>query len=260
LLGFSKITRDMTDRKKLLETIQQHAEELELRIAEREQTNAELEAFSYSVSHDLRAPVRAIEGFTDIILTDFAGQLPQEAVEYLQQVVKSAGRMNRLVQDLLNYSRLTRADIHPSRVRVATAIDDARLQIEEKLRDNVTVSGEAALCVFAHIPTLTQVLFNLITNGLKFYPPGRIPHVEVNARRDGDKVVISVKDEGIGIAQQHQDRIFNVFERLHTADEYPGTGIGLAIVKRGITRMGGTVRLESAPGKGSTFYISLPSA
>jgi signal transduction histidine kinase len=114
--------------------------------------------------------------------------------------------------------------------------------------------------VCAHSVTLAQILFNLINNGLKFYPPDESPHVDVNARREGGTIVISVRDEGIGIAPQHQERIFQVFERLHTADSYPGTGIGLAIVKRGIARMGGTVRVESAPGKGSTFYLSLPAA
>jgi PAS domain S-box-containing protein len=256
LLGFSKITRDVTDRQKLLEKIQQHAEELEFRIAERERTNAELEAFSYSVSHDLRAPLRAIEGFTDIVLTDFASELPPQAVEYLHQVVQSAARMNRLVQDLLNYSRLTRIEMEPTPVKVITAVDGACSQIDERLRKQVTVAVNPKLCVSAHAPTLTQILLNLISNGLKFYPAGKTPHVEVAAQRKDGRVVISVRDEGIGIAPQHQERIFQVFERLHTVGEYPGTGIGLAIVKRGIERMGGTVRLESAPGKGSTFYIA----
>ena len=110
------------------------------------------------------------------------------------------------------------------------------------------------------MPTLAQVLFNLIGNGLKFYPKGESARVEVERRKDGKSVVITVRDHGIGIAADHQERIFKVFERLHSAATYPGTGIGLAIVKRGIARMGGTVRLQSAPGKGSTFYIALPSA
>jgi PAS domain S-box-containing protein len=260
LVGFSKITRDISDRRELLEKIQQHAQELEIRIAEREQTNAELEAFSYSVSHDLRAPLRAIEGFVDIVLTDFRDKLPAPAIEHLQHVIRAAARMNHLVQDLLNYSRLSRMEIQPARVKLATAVEDARQQINEKLRDNVSVSVDPLLSVFAHLPTLTQILLNLISNGLKFYPAGETPRVAVSAQREGQNVVVSVRDEGIGIARQHQARIFQVFERLHTADVYPGTGIGLAIVKRGVTRMGGTVRLESAPGKGSTFYISLPVA
>lgn len=260
LIGFSKITRDITDRRRLLESIQHHAQELELRIAERDQTNAELEAFSYSVSHDLRAPIRAIEGFIDIVLTDFGEQLPAEVLEHLQQVTRAAGRMNRLVQDLLNYSRLSRIEIQPAPMKLAKAVEEAHAQVDEKLRQNVKVSIDGALTVSAHPPTLTQILVNLINNGLKFYPAGQTPHVEVTARRERAKIVVLVRDEGIGIAPQHQERIFQVFERLHTADAYPGTGIGLAIVKRGITRMGGTIRVESTPGKGSTFYLSLPSA
>jgi len=260
LVGFSKITRDVTDRKLLLDTVQQHAEELELRIAEREQTNAELEAFSYSVSHDLRAPLRAIEGFTDIVLTDFGAQLPTPAVEYLRHILQATGRMNSLVRDLLSYSRMSRLEINSEPVQVGKVIRDACAELDEAMRSKVAVSADPSLCVCAHSVTLAQILFNLINNGLKFYPPDESPHVDVNARREGGTIVISVRDEGIGIAPQHQERIFQVFERLHTADSYPGTGIGLAIVKRGIARMGGTVRVESAPGKGSTFYLSLPAA
>jgi signal transduction histidine kinase len=186
--------------------------------------------------------------------------LPQEAVDYLQQITQATGRMNRLVQDLLNYSRLSRMEIKASAVRLVTTIEEARGQLEEVLRDKVTVSVDASLMVSAHPPTLTQSLLNLISNGLKFHAPGKTPHVELSANRDKQNVILSVRDEGIGIAPEHQERIFNVFERLHTADAYPGTGIGLAIVRRGISRMGGSIRVESAPGKGSTFYLSLPAA
>ena len=260
IMGFSKITRDVTDRMRLLEKIKQHSAELEVRIAESERTNAELEAFSYSVSHDLRAPLRAIEGFSDIILTDYGGQLPPAAVELLQNVIHSAGRMNQLVQDLLNYSRLSRIDIDIAPLSVAAVVQDAIEQLDESLRDKIIASIDPALRVQAHKLTLTQSLLNLIGNALKFYPPKQTPHAEVTAKREGRNVVIQVSDRGIGIARQHQERIFKVFERLHTADAYPGTGIGLAIVRRGIQRLGGEVGVESEPGKGSRFYISLPAA
>lgn len=260
LLGFSKITRDITDRMQLLEKIRHHAEELEDRIAESERTNAELEAFSYSVSHDLRAPLRAIEGFSDIILTDFGDKIPAQASELLQNIIQSAGRMNRLVQDLLNYSRLSRIEMEPTPVSVAETVNRACEQIDGNLREKVTTSINPSLKVNAHQATLTQIIFNLINNGLKFYPPDQTPHVEVLTYRDGRNVTIEVRDEGIGIAPQHQERIFQVFERLHTVEAYPGTGIGLAIVRRGMSRMGGTVRVESTIGKGSRFFISLPAA
>jgi len=260
LMGFSKITRDVTDRMELLKKIQHHADELEVRIAEREHTNAELEAFSYSVSHDLRSPLRAIEGFTDIVLTDYGGQLPAPVIELLQNVVRSAARMNRLVADLLDYGRLGRINIDSTPVSVAAAVKSASEQIDPELRDKIKVSVDPSLMVSANLATLTQSLFNLMSNGLKFHRPGHAPHVEAAARREGNNIVIGVCDEGIGIAPQHLDRIFQVFERLHTVDVYPGTGIGLAIVKRGINRLGGKVWVESTMGKGSRFYISLPAA
>ncbi|HYX52877.1 MAG TPA: PAS domain-containing sensor histidine kinase [Candidatus Limnocylindrales bacterium] len=258
LMGFSKITRDVSDRKKLLDTIQRHAEELELRIAEREQTNAELEAFSYSVSHDLRSPLRAIEGFADMIVTDFGAELPEQVKTYLGQISGATRRMNRLVQDLLEYSRLSRIDLHPTAADVGLLMEDARQQLEESQRVSVRVNVPAGLRAFVHPSTMTQIFYNLMTNGLKFYPPGKEPHVDISAERVRGKVRIMVRDEGIGIPREHHERVFQVFERLHSATKYPGTGIGLAIVKRGITRMGGTVSLQSEPGKGSTFTIEVP--
>ncbi len=145
-------------------------------------------------------------------------------------------------------------------VSIAAAVTAASEQIDKGLRDKIKASIDPSLKVSANMATLTQALFNLINNGLKFYPPGQTPHVEVTARREGPNIIVEVCDEGIGIAPQHQERIFQVFERLHSQETYPGTGIGLAIVKRGIQRLGGTVRLESEPGKGSRFHISLPSA
>ncbi len=260
IMGYSKITRDVTDRMELLKKIQHHADELELRVAERERTNAELEAFSYSVSHDLRSPLRAIEGFTAIVLTDFGDQLPAQVVQLLQNVVQSATRMNRLIADLLDYGKLGRIEIESRPVNVAASVKAACEQIDEALRDKITSSVAPELVVSANTATLTQSLFNLMSNGLKFYRPGQAPHVEVTARREGGDIVIKVSDQGIGIAPQHLERIFHVFERLHTAQAYPGTGIGLAIVKRGINRMGGKIWVESTPGKGSSFYISLPAA
>jgi PAS domain S-box-containing protein len=259
LVGFSKITRDITHRKELLEMIQKHAAELELRVAEREQTNAELEAFSYSVSHDLRSPLRAIEGFSDIITTDYGDQLPQEVKGYLGQISQATGRMNRLVQDLLDYSRLTRAELKPTAVDIARVAEDALQQIEHKQRGNVHLRVPAGLRAYVHPATLAQALYNLISNGLKFARPGTEPWVEVTASAEGERVRIAVRDEGIGIPSQHHERIFQVFEKLHAPSKYPGTGIGLAIVKRGIARMGGTVKLSSEPGKGSTFTIEVPA-
>ena len=260
LVGFSKITRDITDRKALLDQLQQHSKELERRIKEREQTNAELEAFSYSVSHDLRAPLRAIEGFADIIFQDFARELPEEVKESLEQIVTATARMNRLVHDLLAYSRLSRIEFKLEPVNVKSVILDACNELDKDARRGVSVSANSALAIRAYKPIVRQVISNLLTNAVKFTKPGTPPSVTINAYRRDEFVHIEIKDQGIGIASQHQERIFQVFERLHNAEEYPGTGIGLAIVRRGIARMGGTVSLQSEVGKGTTFEVRFPSA
>jgi PAS domain S-box-containing protein len=256
--GFSKITRDVTDRRNLLEKIKHHAAELELRIAEREQTNAELEAFSYSVSHDLRAPLRAVEGFSDALREEYSHLFDETAKDYLQQIINASGRMNRLVQDLLNYSRLSRTELVLQNVNVRQAIDRAIQELPADQRALVSVTAPPGTKVVASEATFVQVLINLLTNGLKFHASESAPRVEVEVSRPRSGWIrISVKDNGIGIAPEHQERIFQVFERLHGIEAYPGTGIGLAIVKRGIERMGGSYGLHSELGKGSTFWIEL---
>jgi signal transduction histidine kinase len=256
-VGFSKITRDMTERKQLLDQLDQRAKELELRVAERDQTNSDLEAFSYSVAHDLRAPLRAIEGFTSAVLEDFGNELPKGALSYLQRVASASERMDTLIADLLQYSRLARAEIKNSPVIVKDAIQESIKQLDGSAESKISVSIEPGLVAVAHQATLVQAVSNLLTNALKFYPTGQIPHAEVRARREGENVIIQVSDEGIGIEQVYQEQIFKAFERLHSFEEYPGTGIGLAIVARGISKMGGRVRVDSAPGKGSTFTIEV---
>jgi signal transduction histidine kinase len=168
--------------------------------------------------------------------------------------------MNRLVHDLLDYSRLTRLELNPTDVEIARVAEDALQQVEQKLRGCVHLNVAKGLRAYVHPATLTQVLYNLISNGLKFGKPGVEPWVELTAAVEGERIRIEVRDEGIGIPSQHHERVFQVFEKLHAPSKYPGTGIGLAIVKRGITRMGGTVRLSSEPGKGSTFTIEVPAA
>lgn len=259
MIGFSKITRDVTDRRELLDRIREHAEELELRITEREQTNAELEAFSYSVSHDLRAPLRAIEGFTQAFIEDYGQSVDPEGLEYLKEVTAAAARMNRLVQDLLNFSRLSRIHFELQPCSVKQAVRQAIGQLAQGA-DLISVNVPDDLQVRAHEQTLVQILSNLLSNALKFQRSDTPPEIAVSANKSNGKVRISVTDNGIGIALEHQERIFQVFERLHGQEEYPGTGIGLAIVKRGVQRMNGAIGVESEPGKGSTFWIDLPAA
>jgi PAS domain S-box-containing protein len=261
LSGFSKVTRDVTDRKRLMDELKQHADELEVQIAERERTNAELEAFSYSVSHDLRAPLRAIEGFASALEEDYGAQFDATAKDYLHQIRSAAIRMNRLVQDLLNYGRLDRIELVQQPVELDELIKRVVMESGEDVK---AVIYEGSLCetVYAHDATLSQVVFNLITNAFKFRKKDVPPKVVVRCGPAQAKgfVRVSVSDNGIGIAPQHVEKIFKVFERLHGMEEYPGTGIGLAIVKRGIERMGGSVGVDSKLGEGSTFWFELPEA
>jgi len=258
--GFSKVTRDITDRKKLMDDLQQHAHELEVQMAERERTNAELEAFSYSVSHDLRAPLRAIEGFASALEEDYGPQFDETAKDYLNQIRSASIRMSRLVQDLLAYGRLSRIELVMRQVDIQATLESVARE------SNVGASalifeGDMYRKVIAHEPTLIQVFANLISNAFKFQKRGTKAIVVVRTEKAEEGLVrISVIDNGIGIAPQHREKIFKVFERLHGMDEFPGTGIGLAIVKRGVERMGGRVGVDSVPGHGSTFWVELPAA
>ena len=261
LTGFSKVTRDITDRKKLLDDLQRHAQELETQIAERERTNAELEAFSYSVSHDLRAPLRHIEGFAQIVLEDYGDRLDEVGKSHLLEITKASTRMSRLVHDLLEYGRLSQIELVSEPIALAPLVKRVIAEQEAPASAfDVQISPSAR--VSAHEPTLHQVLSNLVGNGLKFHKPDSPAHVTIVAAATADPnfVRVSVTDNGIGIAPEYRERIFRVFERLHGISEYPGTGIGLAIVKRGVERMGGRVGVDSIPGTGSTFWFELPAS
>lgn len=260
LYGFSKVTRDLSDRKALLEELKRHADELEIRVQEREQSNAELEAFSYSVSHDLRAPLRAIAGFAEALQEDCAKDLNQQGREYLEEIIKAAARMNSLVRDLLEYGRVSRVDLQLVPVSLRAAVNNAIAQLGNDHGGLLDVQVSQDLWVRAHEQALMQVTFNLLSNAVKFHKKVVSPEVNLFAETHNAAVRLSVTDNGIGIAPQHRERIWQVFERLHDRETYPGTGIGLAIVKRAISRMGGSCGVESDVGKGSTFWIELPLA
>jgi signal transduction histidine kinase len=250
----------MSDRKALMDNLRRHTDELELRVRERDQSNAELEAFAYSVSHDLRAPLRAITGFAEALADECGGRFDDAGRDYLNEIVSAAGRMNVMVQDLLEYSRVGRINMPLASVNVLNAINNATRQLGDVPVEALKVEVSATLFVCGHEQILTQVISNLLSNALKFRRKDVAPEILITAERrnNNNSVRLSVKDNGIGIAPEHQDRIWNVFERLHDRETYTGTGIGLAIVKRAIIRMNGTTGLLSKPGAGSTFWIELP--
>jgi signal transduction histidine kinase len=246
--------RQQAERLRILE----HREQ-ERKLSELEEARRDLDGFAYSVAHDLRSPLRAMTGFSEALLEEHSGALDQTGRDYAQRIFESAKRMDALIQDLLAYSRLSLGEIVLQPVPLSAMMRDILHQMSVELRErHACIKLEEPLpTVNAHPVLLTQILTNLLSNAIKFIGPGVDPEVRVRAESSGDVVRVWVEDNGIGIPSEHHERIFRVFERLHLQDRYPGTGIGLAIVRRAAERLRGETGVESEPGKGSRFWISL---
>jgi PAS domain S-box-containing protein len=273
IIGASKIARDVSERNRSQEALRQaqaqlkaHASHLEETVAERtaklEQAVQTLEGFSYHIAHDLRAPLRTMQGFSSILAVEHASQLDGPGKELLQRITDSAAHLQQLIQDLLEYGRLSHNDLPPSLVDLNTLLDTIIAQFAEEITSKgATVQLSPP---FPSIPgnqaLLEQILINLISNALKYVAPGVAPRVEIQSEVDESAVRIFVKDNGIGISPEFYDRIFRPFERLHNVKSYPGTGIGLAIVQKGMQRLGGSVTVESQVGKGSCFSLVFPKS
>lgn len=239
---------------------------LERRVEERTEqlveVNQELESFAYSVSHDLRAPLRAIEGLARIFQEDYRDRLDEAGREYTQMLIDSAQQMDGLIRDLLAYSRLGRRDIQVTAVDLGMLIPQVWRELKPTFdgpQPQVTID-EPLPVVSAQRTVLRQVLANLITNAVKFVEPDTRPTIHIWANEQDGWVQVWVEDNGVGIAPRHQERIFRPFERLFGIEQYPGTGIGLAIVQRGIARLGGEVGVESTLEAGSRFWFKLRKA
>ena len=244
------------------ESQHQLEERVRARTAELQERNEELEAFGYSISHDLRAPLRAMEGFSQALLEDYGDRLDTTGRGYAERVVTATRRMDQLILDLLAYSRVTRSDVRLGRLDLGRLVQTAVEQLDAEVRSRqARVVIEPPLpSVVGHEATLAQVIANLLGNGIKFVPPDRTPEIRIRAERRDGTVRLRIEDNGIGIAPEHHDRVFRIFERLHGTDDFPGTGIGLAIVRKGVERMGGRVGLDSTVGGGSSFWVDLPGA
>jgi PAS domain S-box-containing protein len=264
--GVIGVARDITDRNRAQAEVLRLNAELEARVVERTrqlaEANAELDGFAHTVAHDLRAPLRSMRGFSQVLIEDYGEALDEAARDYLVRIAKGAERMDMLIQDLLAYARVGREDLQLSPVSFDMVVAEAGRQIEATLKEaraDIDVSGPLP-AVLAHRPVLVQVVVNLLSNAVKFVPAGRKPKIRIDAERRGLCVRLWISDNGIGIAPEHQGRIFGVFQRLHGMSDYAGTGVGLAIVRRGVERMGGTAGVESEPGKGSRFWVELKGA
>ena len=255
-LHLAGVAGDVTDRKRAEEELERLVRS---RTLELQASNEQLEAFVYSVSHDLRAPLRSLTGYSELLLDEQAERLDASGREMLKRIHTSALFLDRLLLDLLWYGRTARAELELGAVDVGEAWQAAQYQCEADLeRTRAAVETRGALPqVRAHLPTLGQVLANLLLNAIRFVPDDRRPRVRFHAEDRGDAVRLWLEDNGIGIEPEHHQRIFRLFERLHGA-RYGGTGIGLFIVRKAVERMDGTVGVESTLGEGSRFWIELP--
>jgi len=260
--------RDITERKKTEQAlvaakneIDQHAFELEQVVTERtgelRETIGELEAFSYSVSHDMRAPLRAMQSFACYLMEEYRDKLDAQGVNYLEQIMRSAVRLDRLIQDVLSYTRILHAKLPMEPVdldRLARDIVEA-FPNGQPIPPQIQIKGTLPKVV-GNEALLAQCVSNLLSNSAKFVARGTTPQVEIAAEESEPSLVrLSIKDNGIGIAPENHNRIFRLFERIHPATEYEGTGIGLTIVRKAIERMGAQVGFESELGKGSRFWM-----
>lgn len=225
------------------------------------QSNKDLEHFAHVASHDLKEPLRAMSGFASALAEDYADKLDATAREYIDFIVEGAEKMQLLIDDLLNFSRAGTGELvaEPTSLSdaVASAVHDLKTVIDKRHAEIVYSTTMPAVVYDPHL--LYRVLLNLISNAIKFVPPGRVPRVEISCHsHDTMFYMVSVKDNGIGVPTAQQQRIFEPFKRLHHQDEYPGNGVGLSIVKRIVSRMGGQVYIQSTLGEGSEFSFTAP--
>ncbi|MBW4450351.1 MAG: response regulator [Spirirestis rafaelensis WJT71-NPBG6] len=257
------IVEDISDRKQTETLLLQLNESLETRVRERtaelEEVNASLKEFAYSVSHDLRAPLRSIQGFAQVLQEDYTNELDGTGIDYLQRIQSATKQLDRLIQDLLQYSQISRAKLQLEPVNLSAVIAEALSQLNAELRQTnaqVTVV-EPLPVVWGNHSVLLQVMVNLVLNAIKFIDANLEPQVRIWAETQPKFVRLWVQDNGIGIPPEKHKQIFRVFERLHGEETYPGTGVGLAIVRKAVERMGGKVGVESQVDSGSRFWVNL---
>jgi PAS domain S-box-containing protein len=241
---YMTIRSDITSRKKAEDKLQA--------------VNKELEAFSYSVSHDLRAPLRAINGYAEILNEDYGTKLDDEGKRIIEIIRENATRMGILIDDLLSFSRLGRKEIQMTEIDMNEMTEGIMIELSKSMTLKAKIKIDKLHEVKADYGLLRQVMFNLISNAVKYSSKKENPVVEISSEEKNDEIIFSVKDNGAGFDMQYADKLFGVFQRLHSQDEFEGTGVGLAIVQRIISRHNGRSWAEGKVNEGAVFYFSLP--
>jgi light-regulated signal transduction histidine kinase (bacteriophytochrome) len=260
---FAVIFRDITDRKQAEKERELLTADLERRVEERtselKAANQELENFTFATSHDLKGPLGRINSFATLLERNYRDRLEGDGLVFLELIRQNAMRLTQLVDDLLNYSRISQQRLDLQAIDVAKAVQAI---VQDKAGDLQGSKAEIQIdlpqmTVLADPLAFQQALGNLVENALKYSSQAAQPHIEISGAVVGNRVQIRVIDNGIGFDMKYHDRIFEIFKRLHTQSEYTGSGVGLALVKRAVERMGGRIWAESAPGQGASFFLEL---